>query len=301
MHADEVDIDANLVRRLVAAQLPHLAALPVKTVCTTGTVNAVFRLGDGLYARLPRLEHWGADLAKELEWLPTLAPRLSLAIPAPVAAGEPGCGYPFPWAVYRWLPGDTFSLERVRDETEAAAALARFVAELRSVTVTGAPSSGRPPLRELDTVTREAIASLTGVIDTDGATRAWDGCLEAPPWAGPHVWCHGDLLPTNLLVDRGRLMAVLDFGESGAGDPALDVIAAWSVFGPRGRDVFRHQLAVDEVTWARARGFALHQALLIIPYQAVTNPAFADMAKRTVCEVLSDLDLLRDFGPTPPR
>lgn len=290
MHEDEVDIDEHLVGRLLDAQFPEWAELPVVAIPSTGTVNAIYRLGEDLCVRLPRVRGWSGHLQRELEWLPRLAPRLSLDIPEPVAAGDPGCGYPFPWAVYRWIDGTPFTTDGPIDERRAARDLARFVAELRRIDPAGAPSTGRRPLAELDEVTRAAVDALQGVVDTERVTAAWDVALTAPAWDGPPVWRHCDLLPPNLLVADGRLCAVIDFGGVGVGDPAHDVIAAWSVFGADGRSAYRDALDVDGGTWARARGVALHQALLIIPYYPETNPAFVDMAMRTVEQVLADSD-----------
>jgi aminoglycoside phosphotransferase (APT) family kinase protein len=292
MHDGEVDIDAGLVGRLVAAQFPRLAELPVREVPSTGTVNAIYRLGDRLYARLPRVRQWARDLDKEWRWLPELAPRLSLRVPEPVGRGRPAGSYPFSWAIYRWIDGQPYADELVDDEGQAADDLARFVADLRRIDpVAGAPRGGREPLRELDAVTRSAIDSAGGVVDGDAATAAWERALQAPAWAGTPVWIHGDLLRSNLLVNDGRLGAVIDFGGVGVGDPAADVIAAWSVFGHAGRGVFRAVLDVDDGTWDRAGGFALHQAALIIPYYGETNPGLVASARRTVEEVLADLDL----------
>jgi len=224
----------------------------------------------------------------ELRWLPWLAPRLSLQVPEPVAVGHPASGYPFPWAIYRWLDGQPYADELIDDERQAAADLASFVAELRSIDpIAGAPRAGRRPLRELDAATRAAIRALPNVIDRDAATAAWERALQAPAWHAAPVWVHTDLLRSNLLAAGGRLSAVIDFGAAGIGDAAADVIAAWSVFGRAGRETFRAALGVDDGTWHRARGFALHQAVLIIPYYAETNPVFAAAAKRTVEEILA--------------
>ena len=288
MHDGETGIDAGLVRRLVAVQFPRLAGLPVRAVRSTGTVNAIYRIGDDLCARLPRLQRYTGDLVGELRWLPWLAPRLSLQVPEPVAVGHPASGYPFPWAIYRWLDGQPYADELIDDERQAAADLASFVAELRSIDpIAGAPRAGRRPLRELDAATRAAIRALPNVIDRDAATAAWERALQAPAWHGAPVWSHTDLLRSNLLAAGGRLSAVIDFGAAGIGDPAADVIAAWSVFGRAGRETFRAALGVDDGTWHRARGFALHQAVLIIPYYTETNPVFAAAAKRTVEEILA--------------
>lgn len=290
MHDGETDIDAGLVGRLVAAQCPGLAGLPVRAVRSTGTVNAIFRLGDDLYARLPRLARYAQALDRECRWLPELAPRLSLRIPEPVARGHPADGYPFSWAVYRWIDGQPYADELVGDERQAARDLARFVAELRRIDPAGAPRTGRRPLRELGERTRTAIEAAGDVIDRDAALAAWEHALTTPAWDGTPTWIHTDLLRPNLLVAGGRLGAVIDFGGVGAGDPAADVIAAWSVFGAAGRAEFRRVLEIDDGTWDRARGYALHQAALIIPYYAETNPEFAALARRTVREVLADLN-----------
>ena len=288
MHDGEVDIDADLAGRLVAEQFPQLADLPVRAVPSTGTVNAIYRLGDRLCARLPRVRTWARDLDKEWRWLPRLAPRLSLRVPEPVARGRPTDSYPFSWAIYGWIDGQQYADALVDDERRAAGELAQFVRELRRIDPAGAPRGGRRPLRELDTATRSAIESARGVIDSDAATAAWERALQAPAWTGAPVWIHCDLLRPNLLVRDGRLCAVIDFGGAGIGDPAADVIAAWSVFGRAGRGVFRAALEVDDGTWNRARGFALHQAALIIPYYGETNPGFVAPAKRTIKEILAD-------------
>ena len=264
LHEGEVDIDARLVERLVAEQFPELRDLPIRELRSTGTVNAIYRLGERLYARLPRVAHWAQDLEKEWTWLPRLAPRLSLQVPVPVGSGRATEEYPFTWAVYEWIEGAPYG-ERV-DERHAAEALAEFVTELRAIgPLDGAPRGGRRPLAELDAVTR-------AVLDGE-ALAAWERALEAPAWDGrAPVWIHTDLLRPNVLVDGGRVRAVIDFGGVGMGDPAADVIAAWAVFGPAGRDVFRRALDVDDSTWERARGYALHQAAMIVPYYATTNP-----------------------------
>jgi aminoglycoside phosphotransferase (APT) family kinase protein len=289
MHVGEVNIDEQLVERLVAAQFPELADLPVRAVQSTGTVNAIYRLGDHLCARLPRVASWAQHLDKELNWLPKLASALSLRVPEPVAKGHPASDYPFSWGIYRWIDGHSYRDDLVHDERQAAAALAQFVVELRRIDPRGAPRGGRRPLRELDAPTRAAIEASRSVIDGDAAAAAWASALEAPLWDGTPVWVHTDLLRPNLLVAGGQLYAVIDFGGVGVGDGAADVIAAWSVFSQRGRATFRAALDVDDGTWNRARGYALHQALLIIPYYVETNPGFVALAKRTVEEILADI------------
>jgi aminoglycoside phosphotransferase (APT) family kinase protein len=291
MHAHELDIDVALVRRLLAAQLPEWAALPVEPVSSTGTVNAIFRLGDDMAVRLPRVERWAADLERELRWLPRLAPQLPLAVPEPLATGSPAEGYPRRWAVYRWLEGEEWSVDRVEDLGAAAAELARFVAALQRIETTGAPSR-RPgdrgaPLAERDAEVRAAIRASRGLVDTHAAAAAWEAALEAPVWDGPPVWVHGDLLPANVLVTRGRLSAVIDWGCLSVGDPACELMPGWTLFSGESRDAFRAAVSVDDATWARARGWAL-STVAAVPYYRDTNPAFAAAARRWVAEVLAD-------------
>jgi aminoglycoside phosphotransferase (APT) family kinase protein len=289
MHDGEADIDAGLVQRLVAAQFPQFASLPVREFGSTGTVNAIYRLGDQLYARLPRVPRYVRGLEREWRWLPELAPRLTLRIPEPVALGQPTAEYPFTWAVYRWIDGRPYADPLVGDERQAAGDLARFVTELRQIPPPdGAPAAGRRPLAELDAGTRTSIAQSAGVIDVPSALAAWESALRAPAWDGRPEWIHADLLRPNLLVAGRRIRAVIDFGSAGAGDPATDVIPAWAVFGPAGRAAFRDALGVGDGTWRRARGIALHQAAALIPYYAVSNPAFAALGQRTVEEVIAD-------------
>ena len=289
MHEGEIDLDTTLVERLLAEQFPHLTERSINLVQSTGTVNAIYRLGDDLYVRLPRMETWTESLHREWAWLPKLAPHISLTIPKPLALGKPTNGYPCPWAIYRWIDGSSYQDDLINDERQAALDLANFILELRSADMLGAPRGGRKPLIELDAATRTAIASSRNAIDAEAASEAWTRSLEASPWNGQPVWIHGDLLRPNLLVQEGRLYAVIDFGGTGIGDPAMDVVPAWSVFNKIGRQAFRQALNVDDDTWRRARGYALHQALLIIPYYPETNPGFVTLAKRTVDEILADL------------
>ena len=284
-----MEINIALVRRLLQEQFPDLADREISLVHSTGTVNAMYRLGDDLCVRLPRLERWADGIDNEWIWLPKLAPHISLNIPKPIALGKPAQNYPCAWAVYEWIEGTSYLEDLIHDERQAAADLVNFIVELRSVDRHGAPRGGRRPLRELDEDTRSAIDSSRGVIDAEAVIEAWVRSLEALAWNGEPVWIHGDLLKSNLLVQHGRLCAVIDFGGAGIGDPAMDIVPAWSVFNAAGREVFRRGLDVDDATWCRARGYALHQALMIIPYYAETNPVFAAMAKRTVDEVLADI------------
>ncbi len=294
MHDEEVDTDAALVGRLLAAQFPRWAGLPIEPVGSGGTDHAIYRLGEDMAVRLPRIEGATANVDKERRWLPRLAPLLPLAIPVPLATGAPGEGYPWRWSVHRWLEGETATLDRIAEPRRAAAALGRFVAALQRVDPAGGPSPGPhnsfrgEPLEARDAETRAAIAALGALIDAEAATAAWEAALRAPAWQGPPVWIHGDLLPANLLARRGELSAVIDFGCLGIGDPACDVMAAWTLLPREARDALRAALLVDEATWARGRGWALSWALVALPYYLDTNPVTVRDARRTIDEVLAD-------------
>ncbi|MFJ8935945.1 aminoglycoside phosphotransferase family protein [Streptomyces sp. NPDC102365] len=293
MHPDEFDIDVALVGRLVATQFPEWAGLPVTQVVSAGTDNAMYRLGEDMVVRLPRLPGGAGQVEKEQRWLPALAPRLPLAVPVPLAAGAPGQGYPLPWGVFRWLDGDNVYERPLSDgAADAATRLGRFVAALREVDAVGGPPSWRGgPLAD-DRHVRTAIHDLgaDGMVDAGAATAVWEAALRVPRWGGDPVWLHGDLLPGNLLAQDGRLSAVIDFGGLGTGDPAADVLAAWAVFDARTRPLFREAADVDDATWARGRGWALYFGLTAEHYYRVSNPVLAAVGHRAVAEALADTD-----------
>jgi aminoglycoside phosphotransferase (APT) family kinase protein len=290
----QVEIDLPLVRRLLAAQFPHWAELPLEPVNSAGTDNAIFRLGADMAARLPRVEWAVEQVDKEQRWLPRLAPALPLAIPVPLGAGVPGSGYPWRWSVYSWLEGETPRVDEIAHRQDAAIALAEFVAALRKVDPRGGPAAGAHnffrgvPLAMRDPPVRDAIASLGNALDAARVTKAWESALQTPPWSGAPVWIHGDIHAGNLLVHRGRLSAVIDFGGLGVGDPACDLIVAWNALLPEGRTVFRGALAADDDMWARGRGWALSIALIALPYYQKCNPAVARAARLTIEQVLAD-------------
>ncbi|MEX0991449.1 MAG: aminoglycoside phosphotransferase family protein [Actinomycetota bacterium] len=294
MHDDEVPIDEPLVGRLLAAQFTPWEDLPIQPVRSAGTDNALFRVGEDMVVRLPRIPRATGSLEKERRWLPMLAPHLPLDIPVPLAEGAPGDGYPWHWSVYSWLEGETATPARIADPREAATALGRFVAALQQIETTGGPPPGEhnfhrgEPLASRDSETRDAIAALGGIIDADAATGAWEAALEASAWRDPGVWIHGDLQEGNLLARDGRLSAVIDFGGLGVGDPACDVMAAWLYVTADSRDAFRAALPVDDATWARGRGWALSVSLIALPYYRISNPVLAGISGRAIGEVLND-------------
>jgi aminoglycoside phosphotransferase (APT) family kinase protein len=296
MHVDEVDTNLSLVVRLLAAQFPQWADLPIVPVHSAGTDNALYRLGADMAVRLPRISSATRQVDKEHEWLPRLASFLPLAIPVPLAKGKPGEGYPWHWSVYQWLEGENATIERIADPRQAATDLAGFVTALQRIDATGGPPPGPhnfsrgEPLKMRDTRTRDAIDALKGTLNADAVTAVWDAALSAPKWDGPPVWLHGDLQSGNLLAVQGRLRAVIDFGGLGVGDPACDVMAAWLYLSAETRAAFRAALSVDDATWVRGRGWALSVGLIALPYYQSTNPVLAGIARRAIDEALADHD-----------
>ncbi|MFE5660799.1 aminoglycoside phosphotransferase family protein [Streptomyces sp. NPDC056517] len=292
-HPDEPPaVDTELVARLVAGRFPEWAGLPVRAVRSAGTDNVMFRLGDDLVVRLPRVPYAARHVEKEQRWLPLLAPHLPLDVPVPVGRAGASAEFPWPWSVYRWLDGDDTYDVPLTDLAHAAVALGRFGAALRDVDASGGPASFRGghvtswEEGHLPGVIRDFGAD--GLIDADLATASWEAVLRLPQWDGAPVWVHGDLLPGNLLGREGRLSAVIDFGGVGTGDPACDTMPAWTLFSADTRPLFREAARVDDATWARGRGWALAWGLVTEHYYREKNPVLAAVARRTRTEALAE-------------
>jgi aminoglycoside phosphotransferase (APT) family kinase protein len=278
MHKDEIDVDEELVHGLLESQMPSLAQLPLVIVEPWGTDNAIWRLGDDLAVRLPRIGWAAGQVEREAHWLPQLAPHLPVALPEPVAIGEPTNDYPYRWAVHRWIPGEGAALERMEDPVAFALALAKAVGMLHAVSVTNAPlaTNRARPLGEYDEATRKIIDHAGHLIDAPAALAVWEEALAAPPHQGPPVWVQGDL-EGNCLVRDGRLCGIVDWGSACGGDPAVDVQVVWSpLFTDHSRRAFLDALAVDTHTLARSRGAAIHQACGALPYYLHTYPEIVE-------------------------
>ena len=263
--ARTADITPALVTRLIAAQFPRWAGLPVRPV-PDGWDNTTFRLGEDMSVRLPSAARYAEQVDKEHRWLPVLARQLPLPIPEPLARGAPGCGYPWPWSVYRWQPGEPAARASIPDLPRFAAELAGFLARLHQIDPAGGPPPGDHnffrggPVSVYDAETQDAIEALGPGPDTAGAAEVWQAALDAP-WHGRPVWVHGDVSSGNVLAREGQVSAVIDFGCLGVGDPACDLTIAWTFFAGPGRQAFRGRLPLDAGTWARGRGWAVWKAL----------------------------------------
>lgn len=287
-NTEKIHINVPLVRRLIAAQFPEWADDTIKPVTFSGWDNKTFHLGERMTVRLPTSADYAGQVEKEQYWLPKLAPQLPLPIPTPLAMGKPGCGYLLHWSIYRWLEGNTASLDRINDLGQFAIALAEFLRALQQCDTTGGPVAGPQnfyrggDLATYDAETRQAIAALDDKIYADATTAVWDLALTST-WQRPPVWVHGDIAIGNLLVnDNGQLSAVIDFGQLGIGDPACDLAIAWTLFTGESREAFHAGLPLDSATWARGRGWALWKAL------CWAFPGEKRIDWRVVDEVLAD-------------
>lgn len=290
MADDLLAIDISLARRLVDARFPDWAGVPIEQVESSGTDNAIFRLGEAACLRLPRLASADIQLRREAEWLGRFAP-LPLAVPRPLAMTGPFKAFPFHAAIYDWLPGHAATEDPPTDMPAAAQALAGFIAALREKPPADGPPAGAQnqyrgtPLIVRDRLTGEALGRLGDMVDTAALTALWQACLAAPPHPGPGMWLHGDLHAGNLIVHEGRLTGVIDFGLMGVGDPAVDLIAAWSFFDGVARTVFRQALDCSEAEWRRGQGWALSTAAIALDYYQEANPALSGLSLRALKEL----------------
>lgn len=286
-------VDLSVVRRLIARQFPQWAHLSVRPVATSGWDNQTFRLGDRMSIRLPTAREYALAVDKEHRWLPMLAPRVPLPISVPLAKGEPDEGFAFHWSVYEWIEGVPAGIDTIGDMTGFAGSLAAFLVALRDVDPTGAPEPGLHnwfrggPLQVYDSQTRRAIEVLDGQVLRDTVTEVWQSALRAA-WDTRPVWFHGDVAQGNLLVRDGALAAIIDFGTCGVGDPACDVVIAWTLLSGASREAFRARVDVDPGAWARGRGWALWKALIIYAGALHRDHAAAAEAKRVIDEVLTE-------------
>ena len=294
----EVEIGAELVRQLVDTQFPAWSSWPLRRWERAGSDHVIYRLGDCLAVRLPRGDWAAGQARKEHAWLPRLAPHLPLAIPTPVGLGEAALGYPWSWSVARWLDGEAVVAERLADSEETACDLAAFLTTLQRLPAPDSFAPGPHPelrrrtLAAKDDRVRASIAAVAAVFEADALTRVWERALAAPVWAGKPVWCHGDFHVGNLLMQRGRVTAALDFGGLGYGDPACDLDIAFTLMTKRTRAVFRAALGLDEAAWVRGRGWALAGGVTAYAAYAAIEPRVAAQTRRQIAEVIAEDTML---------
>ncbi len=286
MHPDEILITKDLVKQLIKEQFPQWADLSIDPVNSTGTDNAIFRLGKDMAIRLPRTPSAARNINKEYEWLPRLALYSPLKIPIAIALGSPVNEYLYPWYVYHWIEGVNATQMHI-DLSKAAFSLGNFVLNLQKTDTINAPLSQRDgPLSAFDEEVQDALHLLDGMIDVAAAAKAWKKALDISTYAGTPLWIHADLHPSNMIVNNNEISAIIDFGMAGIGDPACDLMPAWTILSAESRTIFREIVNADDETWERGKGYALSFGLIALPYYKNTNPVLANIALRTINEVL---------------
>jgi aminoglycoside phosphotransferase (APT) family kinase protein len=278
LKAGKFDVDVPLVQRLVAAQFPQWAGLPIRPVDNDGWDNWTFHLGDRMKVRLPSAMGYSEQAEKEAYWLPRLAPKLPLPVPVPVGIGAPTKDYPCVWSIYGWLEGEPVTREGLDDPVQFGWDLAGFVTALQRIDATGGPPPGQHNFfRGGDVMSvygeeaRRCVDVIAEIIDAPMAHEVLDRA-QAAAITAPPVWIHGDIAVGNLLVREGRLGAVIDFGGCAVGDPACDLVITWVFLESAGRESFRLSVGGDDALWARARGWALWKAALLLTNGQVVNP-----------------------------
>jgi aminoglycoside phosphotransferase (APT) family kinase protein len=297
MHAGQLSVPVGVVAALLADQFPSWAGLPIWPVASDGTVNAIFRVGDRLSARFPLQPR---DVAATWRWLESeaaaarqLVGRTSVPTPEPVALGQPGRGYPLPWAVQTWLPGAVATSADFSGSIALAHDLARFIASVRAIDTDGRTFSGSGRGGELssyDAYVRSALERSAGLLDVAGLTRVWAVLRTAPRHGVPDQMTHGDLMPGNVLVSAGRLAAVIDVGGSGPADPALDLVGAWHLFEARARQALRDDLGCDDAQWQRGMAWAFAQSIGLVWYYVESNPVMCAIGRRTLDRLADEID-----------
>ena len=288
----EVIVNAPLVRALLQAQHPDLTDLPL-TAADEGWDNALFRLGHNLAVRLPRRAIAATLVEREQQWLPRLAPRLPLPVPAPVRVGGPGCGYPWPWSITPWFEGHSALATGPRDLESTAVRLGEFLRALHHPAPPDAPLNRwrGVPLEARTASFLDYVDRLQPAFESARLRDAWNDAVSARPWSGPPIWIHGDLHPGNLIVNDGRVIAVVDFGDLTAGDPATDLALMWMLLPAQLHPSFTAAAsggayATDDDMVRRARGWALSIAVAVIAAEGARTPLGA-RALRTLHAVLA--------------
>ncbi len=295
MTSDSLNITTQLAQELIQEQFPKFARLTLQPVARQGHDNRTFRLGEEMSIRLPTAESYALKVPKEQELLPFLAPHLSLSIPSPLFMGKPSKYYPWPWSIYQWLPGKSANeFTAVEDNLLESIAydLAQFLRELHRIDPSHGPTPGLhnwwrgDHIRVYDAEARTYIAALSKVINSDQALDLWENAM-ATQWKKEPVWIHGDMAYGNILLQEGKLTGVIDFGGMGIGDPACDLVMAWTFFKGKSREIFKQSLSLDNNTWLRAKAWALWKAAFELCQLDDTETQKAFLHKKIISDVLT--------------
>jgi aminoglycoside phosphotransferase (APT) family kinase protein len=292
IYSMNIDITPDLARNLIAEQFPEYSNLPITDVEKQGHDNRTYRLGRHMLIRMPTAADYALKVPKEQELLPQLAKYLSVSIPAPIKMGKPSTDYPYPFSIYKWLPGKSINLLTLaeQDKEQLAFDLAKFLKELQAITDVEGSEPGQhnwwrgDHASVYDKGAREQIAELAEIIDASKALALWDRAC-ATKWNKQPVWIHGDFATSNILMDGGKLSAVIDFGGAAVGDPACDLVIAWTYLSGKAREIFISEMDMDNDTWLRARAWALWKATFELCQITDKRSHEAEAQKRIIGEV----------------
>lgn len=290
---DRINIQTDLVRKLVLSQFPQFENLPISRVANPGWDNHTFRLGHEMIIRMPSAKRYASQVKKEQKWLPWLSSRVTYTLPEPLFQGKPEKDYPWDWSIYKWIEGKSLSEAGVAEKKPIAKSLAQFLRELHRLNASDGPHAGEQnfhrggDLNVYDGESRDALAALKNEIDTKSAGEIWERSLKSR-WQNVPVWVHGDLNPANMLIKDGELHAVIDFGSCAIGDPACDLSMAWTYFEGHSNEAFRSALGLDRQTWERAQGWTLWKALISLRAEKNLGSTRAHKLKKLIQELIAD-------------
>jgi aminoglycoside phosphotransferase (APT) family kinase protein len=294
MHPNQHEVTTDVATELIRAQFPEWRELSITPLATTGTMNAIFRIGNDLAARFPLLgdsvEHSRVTLAAEAAAMDEFSAASTVPAPTVVAMGAPGPGYGMPWVVQIWIPGSVVTGSGLAESTVFARDLAALIRSLRAVdtrgrTFTGDGRGGN--LHDSDEWMAQCFRESEGLVDVDAARALWQTLADLPRTL-PDAMCHCDLMPPNLLVSGEHLVGVIDSGGFSAADPSLDLVVAWHALDGGARAALRDALGCDDLEWARGAAWALQQAMGLVWYYASSNPELAAIGRGTVSRILAD-------------
>ena len=294
MHIDEIEVDQVTVKNLIRAQFPEWSHLPIKKLKTSGTVNTIFKLGHDLSIRIPKLPLGVQQIEKEHKWLHELQNSLTLKIPRIIKIGRPNHALPWKWAIYEWIEGEVIDSKHFKSNRANITILSEFLIELQRFNPNERLLHGEhnyfrgEALINRDQITRETIFKLRQFINFKIAEKIWDSGLQYNPTAEEKGWIHGDLQPGNILVHKGKIKAIIDFGALGYGDVSCDLMPAWNLLDRKARVKLREELDIQASTWKRGQAWALTVAAVALEYYMYTNPYLARISHYTLKELERD-------------
>ncbi|MEE3717169.1 aminoglycoside phosphotransferase family protein [Tumidithrix elongata RA019] len=291
MPVSELQIDADLVRSLLEVQHPDLAHLPIHLM-DSGWDNVMFRLGDELVVRLPRRKIAATPIANEQTWLPRLADRLPIPVPKPFRIGKSAKNYPWRWSVLPWISGKT--ADREEPHPNQAKHFAAFLRSLHIPAPFDAPSN---PFRGVPLMQRAASVEermqrleASNYPLPQAIGHIWETALNAPIDVEAK-WLHGDLHPRNILVEKGAISGIIDWGDMTSGDIATDLAAIWMLFGDRHtrqQAIAAYDVNISEATLQRAKGWAIFFGVVLLETGLVDNPRHEAIGEKTLHRVAED-------------